>query len=376
MSKYLPTPFVKSRIFFYLFLFIGVGCETPVDLNFPTADAKLVVDGFITNVEKEHLVRLSYSSGFNEAGINVPDRIDNAFVQIIDNTGNRIQLIYRELGDYYTPLFKAEPGRSYKIEVQVDGASYESNFQQLPEYTESTKIRYEPSQRQVLSSTKLNIKNQRGIGIYVEIDKVNDQQVYYQWLQENWHVFVAPEAIEGSDFPNRVCYVRDFYRPQTDLYTSLPNGTSNNIELELDFIEPTNYQYHDYAVKVYQLIMNQDAYNYWNAIKVAYEGTGSLFDPAPYPIKGNIESEDDKGALGFFGAHNESSAAIFYNNCELPLNYRRQLYECDMPGPDLLPEHKMNHDCLSCLAAYGRSSQLKPPAWWRPFQEGNECDGD
>ena len=102
---------IKALTSFCFLFFATIACEIPIELNFPASDAKLVVDGFITNVEKEHLVRLSYSSGFNRDGIHLPDRIDNAFVEVVDNMGKRTRLVYRELGDYYTPMFKAESNR-------------------------------------------------------------------------------------------------------------------------------------------------------------------------------------------------------------------------------------------------------------------------
>jgi len=372
--------FVVKSIFLIAVAFLIINaCVVPVDLNFPASDGKLVVDGYITNVEKEHLVRLSYSSGFDNNGIWIPSKIDNAFVVIVDDNGNRTPLVNREPGDYYTPMFKAEPDRSYKIEVQVDGESYQSSFQQLPAYSESTKIRYEPSERQVFAVTTSNIRDQKGVGIYVSIDRVNEP-VYYNWVQKNFKIYQARhgrgenERLDSLKFPNITCYIRNFDRIQLDIFNNHPNNPEGPIEIDLDFIESSTFQYFDFSIQVIQLITNQESYDYWNSIKDAIDNVGSIFDPAPYSIPGNIKKIDNTQVLGFFGVYNETSSRIFYYNCDLPLTYRSPQENCPritVSNHNFLSEEdaaarlaaaemaKLTSGCYDCLYADGNMVAIR-----------------
>jgi len=376
-----PPYFVVKSIFLIAVAFLIINaCVVPIDLNFPVSDGKLVVDGYITNVEKRHLVKLSYSSGFNDNGIFAPNPVANATVEIVDDSGQSILLAHENNGAYFTPLFKAEANLSYKIIVQVDEQVYESTFQRLPNHTEDTKIRYEVTEREVLSTTNLFIKNEKGFGIYVEVDS-SDEPVYYHWVQKNYRIFEAfrgrqiNQAVGAIELPNIVCYVRNIDRVQLDIFEKLPNNNSaKQNELELDFYLPSDFQFHDFAVEVDQLITNKESFEYWNDIKRTTESVGSIFDPAPFSITGNVSNLDGTATLGFFGVYNESTSRIFYNNCEVPLDFRRDQGECPIANEFEIPTSR----CYDCTFATGIWSSTEAPNWWRPipdiYSDDRKCE--
>jgi hypothetical protein len=57
-----------------------------------------------------------------------------------------------------------------------------------------------------------------------------------------------------------------------------------------------------FLVTAHQFAITERAYHFWNSIYMQQTSVGSIFDPTPQRIKGNIEKadEENKVALGFF----------------------------------------------------------------------------
>ena len=71
---------------------------------------------------------------------------------------------------------------------------------------------------------------------------------------------------------------------------------------------------------VKQYAISQAAYDFWKLQEDQSENAGTLFDPIPAKIPGNISNPDDPGepVLGFFEASGVSTSRIFISNEILP----------------------------------------------------------
>ncbi|KAA6437008.1 DUF4249 domain-containing protein [Dyadobacter flavalbus] len=75
---------------------------------------------------------------------------------------------------------------------------------------------------------------------------------------------------------------------------------------------PTNKLYIKYSVLVKQYGLSREAFEYWTSLAKTTQGTGSLFDPQPSQVTGNITSTTDSGDLvfGYFSASTETAKRI------------------------------------------------------------------
>jgi hypothetical protein len=81
----------------------------------------LVVDGLITDEETEHLVQIRRTSSFYST--DPAPVVSNALVSITDGSKNWV-LIEKSPGDYFTPVMKAEVGKTYTLTIQTDDETY------------------------------------------------------------------------------------------------------------------------------------------------------------------------------------------------------------------------------------------------------------
>ncbi len=89
------------------------------------------------------------------------------------------------------------------------------------------------------------------------------------------------------------------------------NFNNGNYFEQLIFKLPYDYS-SQFLITVHQNSITRGAYNYWQLVQQESRRSGSIFDPAPVNIKGNIESTDktQKSALGYFMASASESRRL------------------------------------------------------------------
>jgi len=381
--------FACHRFSFLIFLLICLllaRCTVPIDIfDFGDPERKLVVDGYITDLFKSHQIRLSYSSTFNGDGVFIEVTEDNARVYVEDDLGNRIEFGFVSKGIYKSPEFRADLDRSYKVIVEVESESFISNSKSLPQNVVPIEISFQESTKQVLSTSGENISEFQGVSVKAKIDPSNDH-VFYQWIQEEHYIYEAIDFPGGRTYNAReqdsvfidiqatnanpiifewwyrLCFVQELnitQNPQVNIFEKKPNQTNGSLDIEINFIECSAKLEHDFAIRTKQLILDREAYEYWNAIKGSIESVGSIFDPTPYSIQGNITGLNGSATLGFFGVYRENSQNVFFNNDVLT--------NCNQMNPNVCPgDHGIATDpCLDCEKAQGESNSKDKPDWWR-----------
>ncbi|MCF0053064.1 DUF4249 domain-containing protein [Dyadobacter sp. LJ53] len=75
----------------------------------------------------------------------------------------------------------------------------------------------------------------------------------------------------------------------------------------------TNKLFFKYSILVRQYALSREAFEYWTDLAKTTQGTGSLFDPQPSQVTGNIKNAGDPKELvfGYFSAVNEEKQRIF-----------------------------------------------------------------
>jgi hypothetical protein len=75
-----------------------------------------------------------------------------------------------------------------------------------------------------------------------------------------------------------------------------------------------------YSILVYQYAIGQEEFNFWTELRKNTENIGTIFDPQPSQVTGNIRSVNAPGekVLGYFSAGSISEERIFISRDDLP----------------------------------------------------------
>lgn len=107
---------------YFLLSFLLASCEKIITLPVESNEQKMVIEANITDQPGPYFVKLTKSVGLGEA--NVYPFIDNALVIIVDDLGNKDTLVNTSGGIYKTRSIVGVYGRTYFLEVKVDGKTY------------------------------------------------------------------------------------------------------------------------------------------------------------------------------------------------------------------------------------------------------------
>ena len=97
-----------------LITFFGCGIS---ELDLPSGQRPIVVEGWISDQESRHEIKLSRTVPFDQ--LNSEEPITDAIVVIEDNISSQIQLSHTGDGIYKTPLFQGIPGTSYRARIEL-----------------------------------------------------------------------------------------------------------------------------------------------------------------------------------------------------------------------------------------------------------------
>ena len=260
------------------------GCIDPYETKVEQGPERLVVQGQITNAEGPYQVILSYSGNYSSTIDGIAEYISDAYVCIHDDEGNCSELIEATSGIYKTwdTNFKGEIGRSYYLEIILpNGKRYLSEPEMMINPPQISRIysEYHP---------KTNLESE-GFYVYVDVDDPADQINFYKWETVSWYLY------SWDPCWNRI---PDFspFNIESD-----KNVNGNKIARKLVKVVPYNSRL-PYVVTTYQLGLSESAYDFLKNLNDQINLTGSIFDPPPTFIRGNIQNDEDPDdiILGYF----------------------------------------------------------------------------
>lgn len=388
---------------------IMMRCVEPFEPEAQEYDQTLVVDGLFTDSDMPSRVTLSRSFGFDE---DVPSFVSGAMVIIEDDLGGSITLEEVIDGIYETDpsVYRGEAGVSYRLLVATpDGQRYESSWGFLQASPPIEKLDFEFIEVEQNDPTERPI---RGAQVTLDTRDAEGGATYFSWDYEEIYEFELPHAprirVEfgsppgrGSDFifdiPNEEyeglrCYKTE--KSKSLLIASTENLSESVIQdFKINFIDNTTPRlFLRYSILVNQYAISKEYYDNLRKIFEVNQTTGSLFDPIPNEIFGNITNVTNEGSpvLGYFGVAGVSQKRIFINredaprgfaaergpSCELetiPLNFRN-LFDRVERGPFVLTDYQRDllfgnpigyiltmPICASC--AVSDATNKKPDFW-------------
>jgi len=288
-------------------------CVSSFTPNISEYDDLLVVDGELTNLSGPYKVKLSRSYKFQEKS---GDPITGAQVKIIENAGREVELREISDGTYSTvdTTFRGIVGNNYKLHIQIGEEVYESASEKLIRAVPIDKVYWEYSAQNDKSN---------GIQLLLDTHDPENSTHYYAWkCDENWKFIVPIDVIAHPEW--KVCYAQ-FHTTDFNIATS---ARRNNDIIERQplrfFSEATNRLYIRYTTLVRQYALSESAYKFFKDLISVNQNQGSLFDPIPGSLVGNMSNLTHKEmpVLGYFLVAGASEKRIFIDRKDLPKEYQ------------------------------------------------------
>lgn len=319
-------------------------CVTPLDFEVAEPEKTIVVDGFISDLPGPHLIQITYMAPFrrvSDGGTVYP--VKGADVEVISESGSRIQLIEIRDGRYETPpVFQGIAGDKYQLRiVTADGVQIESAFHELvkgPELdTVFTRFKKLPS------SDEYDFRS--GIEVIAQWKDPAGERNFHLWTRHQgiYKIITSPP----SPPPNccAICWITDV-SDQINVHEDLRQDGELIKETAL-FIEDDGRRFRErYWVELQHLTITPEAYEFYKTLKSQLDIEGSIFDPPVAEIKGNLQVSNDENVavLGYFGAFGAQKKSFYIN---------RELIE------ERQPEYIIYDFCQFLL----NSNPVKPTFW-------------
>ena len=347
----------------YLLLLLPMACVDPYEVNVPNGAQLLTVEGIISTGPGPHAITLTRSATYGSIFEGLIRPVSLATVVVRDNEGNVTFLTegVDAKGSYFTPAnFRAQVGKSYTLQIQTaEGKVYTST----PEQVEAVPAIQTLDIRTVTIPTEGSDVPKSGIQLVVGIKDPGDQNNFYYWkngpavyvLETNPELYTPRPTPQN---PNRtpqpkdccnICYRYEAGNNQSLFVSNDDNFNGLNTKITASFIADDGLRFiNKFRMDLKQYSISQGAYRFLRLVKQQAEISGSIFDPPPATIRGNMLSLDnpDEVVLGYFMAVGETSRRIYVDKNDLTFRQNRAIIQ---------------DDCRVVSGAF-----LDPPADWRP----------
>jgi hypothetical protein len=329
----------------FLGLLLLLNCVEPFTPNITGSNNLLVVEGSISNENKQHQVTLTRTSKLNDLTV-IPEK--GATVQLQIGNGITLPLTESKPGVYLTPTFSGVVGTTYKLLISTsDKKTYASKEVTLKET---------PPIGQVYAKyPAYNAAGVKGIQIYLDAEDVSNKTQFYRWEYEETYEIKTP-------FPSKFVWLGGnniTYRLQA-VDNCWASDTSSNVNIKstkgflnarvtaqpIKFIPATSPEMVlKYSILIKQYALSEDAYLFWQQLQSVNETQGSLYDIQPGEVPGNLfPVNHEEAVLGYFDAATVSKKRSFFTPKDFeevgfrPPAFLRSCFETD---PILVPIEKL-----------------------------------
>ncbi|MCC3159118.1 DUF4249 domain-containing protein [Hymenobacter sp. 15J16-1T3B] len=295
-------------------LVLLAGCVEPYEPKVAASDTNLlVVDGYI-NPTGVTSIRLSRTAALSSTTLPAEKR---ARVFIEEEEGTRYPLTETTTaGTYASAALQLPAGRRVRLRLTTAAnRDYASDF---------TPVQRTPD----IDSVSWRVANDE-LRVFVNTHNTDDAARHYRWsYDETWEFtsrYPSLLTIRNGQFVTRTdniyrCWGRE--APSTILLGTTTRLSRNVVaEQVVTKLRPGSTKLvRTYSVLVRQYAVSQDEYEYWEKLRTNTESLGTLFDPLPSQLTGNVHSLTDPAeqVLGYVGAQSVTEKRLFIDRTQLP----------------------------------------------------------
>jgi len=369
MKKFILTKLFPSSLFF-LISFCLISCLDKFTFTANEPERLLNVEGFLTTVPKVHRIRLSRLEKFGPDFIGLSRPVFSATVLISDDLG-RVESLTEMGSGYYgtSPEFSAEIGRSYNLEVILsDGRRYISLKEKAEPVPEVDSVSY----KAIRTFTSDRMNDEIGVTVTAHFQDPPDQNNYYFWnvLESDFVLITEPElytiprnqaGCPGCPAPKDCCsrcFQKDKPKPTNIITVSDVDFNGIYQNRRIAYVRDNGIRFKEtYRLDIQHLSVSSETHRFLRLVDQQLRLTGSVFDPPPANIRGNMISLNDsqEQVLGQFFVSDERFLRVYIHKDQLEFFLR--------------PQTTIPDDCREARPV-GREPQpllpVDPPEDWDP----------
>lgn len=375
-------------------------CIQRFDPEIRDVDAvKYVITGQVNSGDDIQRINIGTSSPISKPGI-IP--VTGCTVKVIDAKGNEYPAHDVWNGNYDVDIPQNEliPGNSFKVDIVVPGGTHiVSDFDQILAGPPIESVYYEVQKL----PTESPIEFTDGIQFYADLDASNfacrnfryeviETYEYHTKYPIEWWYNGRLRHTTPPDSSKMVCWrttsLRDVYMVSTE---DLAENKYKKYALNFVDNQSSARLVYGYSLLLRQYSMSDEAFQYWEKIRLNSQEQGGLYDSQPMSIKGNLHNVTNPGqdVLGFFSATTVTQKRIFVKNVpNLPIEFVFNCVIGNLPRmglqgtdpinyPIYLPQRSIwiddawvstydlltiDHECVDCTATVG-GTIVKPDFW-------------
>lgn len=354
LQQWLPLLTLGSSILTphsLILIFFLTSCIREIDLPIRVEQPILVVDGMITNEAPPYTIKLTYTGVYKSSNrIDENQAVSGAKVVLSDDQGNKatFEQVLEEPGKYQIndASFRGQVGRTYTLSIGLpNGEIYESK----PEKMEAV-----PAADQLYTEFTENGSGEQRVGYNIFIDTKDPKGIpnYYRWQTYGYRMRQSRGVLNplSGIMENRQCW-QFFKRDDIDVETDI-DFDGNNIQKRWMIYSPA-YANAPQLIEVSQFSLSREVYQFWRRMNDQLTRTGSIFDPLPAPVEGNIylKSNPNKLALGYFGASAVSRKRLVVNDAT-----EAQRQRIEVSSQPFIPTG-------GCTIVFPGTTPFKPSGW-------------
>ena len=249
---------------------VMVSCEEVIDVDIKDGEKQVVVEGIISDIKGDAVVKVSNTLNFSEP--NIFKGVKGADVTVQDESGIRHLFIEGDTGVYRHNEFVGVPGQTYNLVVKVGDKEYSASAT-MPL---KTKIDGVFITKEFLFTESYNTVN-------VAYTDPADAKNYYQFVQWVNNVKTEQQSIFDDEYTNGRPNIQKLYYIPEDDEKGIVSGDS---------------------VQVSMYNITGDMHKYWYSVFRSGNGQSGQASPA------NPVSNMRGGALGYFSAQTRETLTI------------------------------------------------------------------
>jgi len=306
---------------YYILLLLAcffIGCREQYDPPVASLpNSFLVVEGVLNADQAATVIHLTRSFKLNQnATIKTEDNAQLT-VEGKDNTASFLSATGN--GNYESGNLHLIPDNEYRLRIKTtDGKEYLSDYVKAKKTPPIDSIGWD--------------RSNLGVQIYVNTKDPSNGTRYYRWdYEETWEIRSA--YLSNYIYDNGIIRLRQFPAEDVSIGWKYNNSSSiileNSTRLQDDIIDKAPVKLIPpgeerlswrYSILVREYALEEGAYNFFELIKKNTENIGSLFNPQPSEIRGNIHciSNPSEFVTGYITASTIKEKRIFISAAEVP----------------------------------------------------------
>ncbi len=303
-----------------IILFVLFACVSPYEFESGNAQV-LVVEGMLTDKDSSYVSVKRSDQSFNSA---IGNSVKEAKVYVLENGSNKMEYYWSESADLFIPIFhdyRAKAGNSYQLFIELpDGQLYMTDPDTIKNIEQQVSFSSNNNLRKDYFQLYANHPPKTGNEFYL-YKFINYKRATYCAECLNSQLYdVLDSSRCGSPFRN--CNNLNSGSARTDYYGFVCDANTKawnykklreyyiygneklkeGTEQSLAILDVPVSSFDRYFIEVHQNSITKGAYEYFQLLQQAGERSGTLFDPTPPLIYGNVYQKTDPNtkSLGYF----------------------------------------------------------------------------